>query len=91
MVQEALGELEQAKDYHQRALEIKINLLGAKHISVAGSYNNLGLVHEDDKSYMYMTWSKLGIIVNQHGKLQWMLLSRLKEKLVQAGWCAICA
>ena len=44
---QALGELEQAKDYHQRALEIKINVLGAKHIDVAKSYNNLGVVHQE--------------------------------------------
>ena len=31
--------------YHQRALEIQINVLGAKHIDVAKSYNNLGVVH----------------------------------------------
>ena len=41
-VHQELGELEQAKDYHQRALEIQINVLGAKHIDVAKSYNNLG-------------------------------------------------
>ena len=41
-----LVELEQANDYHQRGLEIEINVLGAKHIHVATSYNNLGLVHK---------------------------------------------
>ena len=41
-----MGELEQAKDYHQRSLEIKIKALGPTHISVATSYNNLGLVYE---------------------------------------------
>ena len=41
-----LVELEQAKDYHQRALEIRINMLGGKHIDVATSYNNLGVVHK---------------------------------------------
>ena len=46
LVYEAMSELEQAKDYYQRALEIKINVLGAKHIDIAGSYNKLGLVHE---------------------------------------------
>ena len=40
-----LGEFTKSKDYHQRALEIKIKVLGAKHIDVARSYNNLGLVH----------------------------------------------
>ena len=50
MVHKALGELQQAKDYDQRALEIQINVLGSKHISVAGSYNNLGLLQENDTS-----------------------------------------
>ena len=36
----------QAKDYHQRALEIRIKVLGPNHIDVATSYNNLGLVNE---------------------------------------------
>ena len=40
-----LGNFTKSKDYHQRALEIRINVLGAKHIDVAASYNNLGLVH----------------------------------------------
>ena len=39
-----MGELEQAKDYHQRALEIRINVLGPNHLRVATSYNNLGSV-----------------------------------------------
>ena len=40
-----MGELEQAKDYHhERALEIRINVLGPNHIRVATSYNNLGSV-----------------------------------------------
>ena len=41
-----MGELEQAKDYHQRAIEITINVLGPNHIDVATSYNNLGLVYK---------------------------------------------
>ena len=39
-----MGELEQAKDYRQRALEITINVLGPNHVKVATSYNNLGSV-----------------------------------------------
>ena len=41
-----MGELEQAKDYHQKAIEIRKNALGPNHIDVATSYNNLGLVYE---------------------------------------------
>ena len=32
---------------YQQALEIQVNVLGAKHIDVAGSYNNLGAVHQE--------------------------------------------
>ena len=46
LVHKALGQLEQANDYHQRALEIQINVLGAKHVDVPTSYNNLGVVHQ---------------------------------------------
>ena len=40
-----LGNLEQAKEFHQRALTIRLEKLGAKHINVATSYNNLGEIH----------------------------------------------
>ena len=40
-----LGEFTKSKDYHQRALKIQTNTLGAKHIDIALSYNYLGLVH----------------------------------------------
>ena len=42
----AMGELEQAKDYHQRAIEIRKNALDPNHIDVAKSYMNLGSVYE---------------------------------------------
>ena len=38
---QAVGESEQAKDYHQRAVDIRINKLGPNHVDVATSYNNL--------------------------------------------------
>ena len=41
-----MGELEQAKDYHEKAMEIFINILGPNDINVAASYNNLGSVYE---------------------------------------------
>ena len=41
-----MGELEQAKDYHQQAIYIGINVLGPNHIDVATSYNNLGTVFQ---------------------------------------------
>ena len=41
-----LGEYNISKDYHQRALEVTINVLGPNHIDVATSYNSLGLVYK---------------------------------------------
>ena len=41
-----MGELKQAKDYHQKAMEMYTNVLGPNHIDVATSYNKLGLVYE---------------------------------------------
>ena len=41
-----MGQLKQAKDYLQRAIETYINVLGPNHIKVATSYDNLGLVHK---------------------------------------------
>ena len=35
-----MAELEQAKDYHQKAMEMYTNVLGPNHIDVAILYNN---------------------------------------------------
>ena len=40
-----LGDLSQAKDYHDRALAIRLKKLGPDHVDVANSYNSLGIVH----------------------------------------------
>ena len=40
-----LGELEQAKEYHERALRIRLKKLGPDHLDVAMCYNTLGSVH----------------------------------------------
>ncbi|KAJ7390193.1 hypothetical protein OS493_026703 [Desmophyllum pertusum] len=40
-----LGELQQAKEYHDRALDILLEKLGPEHVDVARTYNNLGSVH----------------------------------------------
>ncbi|CAH3168956.1 unnamed protein product [Pocillopora meandrina] len=45
-VHEKLSDLSQAKDYHDRALAIRLKKLGPDHVDVASSYNNLGVVHE---------------------------------------------
>ena len=42
-----LGDFEQAKECHQRALSITLKKLGAEHVDVATIYGNLGLVHRD--------------------------------------------
>ena len=42
-----LGDLEQAKEYHQRALTIRLDKLGAKHILVISSYKKLRLIRRD--------------------------------------------
>ena len=47
LVYQNTGELEQAEDYLQQAMNIKINVLGPNNIMVATFYNNLGLVYED--------------------------------------------
>ena len=44
-VHEMLGNLSQAKDYHDRALEIRLKKLGPEHVDVASSYSHLGTVH----------------------------------------------
>ncbi len=43
----ALGDFAKAKDYHERALEIRKEQLGSNHVDVAASYNNLGNVHSE--------------------------------------------
>ena len=42
-----MGELEQAKDYHQCDLEIRIKALGSTRVDVGTSYNNLVLLYSD--------------------------------------------
>ena len=45
LVHSQLGDLRQAKDCHERALDVYLKKLGLEHKRVAASYNNLGLVH----------------------------------------------
>ncbi|XP_068752126.1 uncharacterized protein [Montipora capricornis] len=42
-----MGDLEQAKEYHDRALAIRIEKLGSQHIDVASSYNNIATLLRD--------------------------------------------
>nr|XP_058968598.1 uncharacterized protein LOC131795048 [Pocillopora verrucosa] len=46
-VHHSLGDLQQAKEYHNRALTIGLKKFGPEHVDVAESYNNLGSVHHD--------------------------------------------
>ena len=41
------GDLEKAKEYHQFAVKIRPEQLGANYVDVATSYNNLGTVYCD--------------------------------------------
>ena len=42
-----LGDIEQAKKYQQRALDIKVDKLGPEHVNVGTIYNNLALIYQD--------------------------------------------
>ena len=44
-VYHSLGDLQQAKEYHNRALTIGLKTFGPEHVDLAESYNNLGSVH----------------------------------------------
>ena len=65
-----LGDIEQAKEYQERALKIRLEKLGPKHVKVATSYNNLADIYkhlgdlEQAKEYqqraLTITLDKLG-------------------------------
>lgn len=42
-----MGDLEQAKEYYERALTVSLEKLGPVHVDVATCYNNLGSVHQE--------------------------------------------
>ena len=46
-VYRSLGDFQQAKDSHARALDIRLKQLGPEHVHVATSYNNLGIVYRN--------------------------------------------
>ncbi|XP_068752131.1 uncharacterized protein [Montipora capricornis] len=46
-VHHRMGEFQEAKEYHNRALAIRIEKLGSQHIDVATSYNNIATVLHD--------------------------------------------
>ena len=47
LIHRKLGDYEQAKEYHERALAIRLEKLGAEHVDVVTTYNKLGLIHRD--------------------------------------------
>ena len=42
-----MGDLEQAKDYFARALDIYLKKLGPEHVVVGDNYKNLGALQND--------------------------------------------
>ena len=42
---QALCDLEQAKEYKQRALAMQLEKLGPEHVNVAGSYHNFASIY----------------------------------------------
>ena len=45
VIHRQLGHFEQAKEFHQRALEILVKKLGDKHVDVATTQIDLGLIY----------------------------------------------
>ena len=46
-----LGDFQQAKDNHARALDIRLKQLGPEHVHVATSYDNLGTVYTNQGDF----------------------------------------
>ena len=66
-----LGDYDKAIEYHEKALKIRLNKLGEDHLSVATSYNNLGL-----------SWNKKGNhdkAIEYHEKALKIRLNKLDE------------
>ena len=47
LIYQHLGDLEQAREYQQRSLAIRLEKLGPEHVDVARSYNNLASIYKD--------------------------------------------
>ena len=68
-----LGEYNQAKERHEKALIIRKKIFGEDHADVAASYNNLALVYYNLKEY------------NQAKELHekhWWLGNKFSEKII---------
>ena len=42
-----LGNHQQAKEYYERALSIRLKKLGPDHVDVARTYHNMGILHKN--------------------------------------------
>ena len=68
LVHDKLDNFEQAKEYHELALNIRHKKLEAEHVDVATSYNNLGLVpyklreSEDDPTQVNVVIDSIGSV-----------------------------
>jgi len=51
LISKSLGETNQALNYQEKALKLKIELFGEKSIEVANCYNNLGNLYKEMQSY----------------------------------------
>ena len=47
VVQRDLGNLQQAEEYCERALDIRLKRLGPEHVDIASTYINLGVIQRD--------------------------------------------
>mmetsp|Transcript_12359 Transcript_12359/g.10660 ORF Transcript_12359/g.10660 Transcript_12359/m.10660 type:complete len:124 (+) Transcript_12359:106-477(+) len=57
---DGLGKYDKAIEYHKRALDIRIMLLGSQHLTVGISHHNIASVEKSKKEYekAVATWSK---------------------------------
>ena len=66
-----LGDLEQAKEYQQRALDIKLDKPGQEHVNVARSYNNLALIYKKVGDFeQAKEYQQLAVVIraDNHGR-----------------------
>ena len=47
LIYQDLGDLEQAKEYQQRALKIRLDKIGPEKVDVATNYKNVALIYQD--------------------------------------------
>ena len=84
-----LGNLEQTKEYQQRALKIRLEKLGPEHVDVATSYNNLaniynhlGVLNQAKEYHQRALKIKLDKLGPEHVKVEqatvtWLIFTRI--------------